>query len=414
MLAVGPTLHSLLAGQIIMGFGSTSIETAQSKLYTHWFRGTKDGNASMALMGFVFGLDIAMGRVFNLMGGQTAVPIGESTGRWYFAFWLGAIMCGITLIINLAYLSIEKSMPIAAHVPTGRQVARAREARGLNRDGSERSTSGKSDSGVVSFVRTRLVYLSQSLWTIPAGFWLVALSQLLQAGAILGYTSNSADAIEKTRHTTRLTAGYTSSLSQIMPIVLTPLVGLGFDRFGRRMHVVAAVAALWVVILALLAYSSVHPLVPVLLGSFALSANAIPFIAAIPLLVPQQSSIGTAFGIWKAFNSAGSTIIDISIGAIQDRTPDGGYSRVFAFLIALKAVDILFGCFYHYIDRRYLSSILFLSERKRIEQEKQQGEGHEKQGLLAAKKFWTIAGMTVGCALISTAYVLYIIYSYQA
>jgi hypothetical protein len=43
----------------------------------------------------------------------------------------------------------------------------------------------------------------------------------------------------------------------------------------------------------------------------------IPFIASIPLLVPSQACIGTAFGVWKAFNSAGSTILDVASGASQ-------------------------------------------------------------------------------------------------
>jgi hypothetical protein len=37
----------------------------------------------------------------------------------------------------------------------------------------------------------------------------------------------------------------------------------------------------------------------VILSSLALSTNALPFLASIPLLVPDQAHIGTAFGIWK-------------------------------------------------------------------------------------------------------------------
>lgn len=72
-----------------------------------------------------------------------------------------------------------------------------------------------------------------------------------------------------------------------------------------------------------------------------------PFIACIPLLVPRQASIGTAFGIWKAVNSAGSTILDVAGGAIQDLTPTGvnQYNNVFYLMIAMKAIDVIYGMF---------------------------------------------------------------------
>jgi MFS family permease len=60
----------------------------------------------------------------------------------------------------------------------------------------------------------------------------------------------------------RLTAGYTASIGQIIPIVWTPLVGLFFDRFGRRVYFISITAALWVLVFSLLAYSDVHPLAP--------------------------------------------------------------------------------------------------------------------------------------------------------
>lgn len=421
-----------MAGEIIQGIGSTSIETAQSKLYTHWFKGTKEGGASTALMGFVFGLDIAMGRVFNLMGGLTAVPVAESTGVWYWSFWLGAILCAVTFGINVAYLVMEKALPKEAVIVCGRDIIKQTEAEQKRREASgEKATEAEealaaknphaakaaAGGGLVAFIVSHLKYLSQSFWTIPAAFWLIAISQLLQSGVVSAYSSNSSETIQLTRGSTRLVAGYTSSLSQVIPIVMTPLVGLFFDRFGSRMHFVSGTAALWVLVFALLAYApSVHPLAPVLIGSVALSSNAIPFIAGIPLLVPSQASIGTAFGIWKAFNSNGSTIVDVATGAIQDGTPGGGYNRVYAFLIALKSVDILFGLFYHGIDKRCFNGVLALSERGRVQKERNQDEEETKDRfpLMRARKAWSIAGLAVAAALIITAYVVYIVYSFTA
>lgn len=115
------------------------------------------------------------------------------------------------------------------------------------------------------------------------------------------YTSNLADIQTATRGTSKLAAGYNSSLQSVIPIVLTPVVGLFFDRFGWRMIFVSATAALYVVVFVLIGLTKVHPLAPILISSFALSSNALTFIAAIPVLVGDDSLLGTAFGVWKSF-----------------------------------------------------------------------------------------------------------------
>jgi MFS family permease len=66
-------------------------------------------------------------------------------------------------------------------------------------------------------------------------FWLLCGSQVLQNGVISVYSSNLTDIQEQTRGTSTLAAGYNSSLQGVIPIVLTPLVGWFFDRYGWRM-----------------------------------------------------------------------------------------------------------------------------------------------------------------------------------
>lgn len=67
--------------------------------------------------------------------------------------------------------------------------------------------------------------------------------------------------------------------------------------------VVSFTGALYVIVFALIGLTTVHPLAPILLSSFALSTNAITFIASIPVLVGNDALLGTAFGVWKAFVS---------------------------------------------------------------------------------------------------------------
>lgn len=61
---------------------------------------------------------------------------------------------------------------------------------------------------------------------------------------------------------------------------------------------------LYVIVFSLIGLTKVHPLVPIIISSFALSTNAVTFLASIPVLVGNDRLIGTAFGVWKSFVSA--------------------------------------------------------------------------------------------------------------
>ena len=60
-------------------------------------------------------------------------------------------------------------------------------------------------------------------------------SEIFQTSVVGVYSINLADIQTQTRGTSALAAGYNSSLQSVVPIVLIPLTGAFFDRFGMRM-----------------------------------------------------------------------------------------------------------------------------------------------------------------------------------
>ncbi|KAJ7868492.1 major facilitator superfamily domain-containing protein [Mycena leptocephala] len=399
---------ALITGNVILGLGSNTIESCQSKLYTHWFYGNN--------LGFVYGVDIAFGRVINTISKATSIPIAEGTGWWGWSLWASTLfflstyfaishplmimsrsmhMAAVTLVINIAYIFFERRLPKESRLVHGREAAK-------RKAGANQETTKK-----ISFA---------AILSIPAAFWIITISQLLQSGDISAYTSIQADLITQTRGSSRLVAGYTSSISQIIPILVTPMVGALFDRYGRRMYYVSATAVLWILVYGLMGFTHVHPMVPAILASVALSFNAIPFIAAIPLLAPSQTYLGTAFGVWKAFNSAAAVIMDVSTGAIQDKTPTGPhtYDNVLYFLIALKAVDVVYGMLYHVLDGRYFGGVLRMSEAEKlrdVQHQESEGSTAHKYPLKQPVKLWTVLGQIVMFALVVTAWVVYLVYA---
>lgn len=272
----------------------------------------------------------------------------DASSFWGWALWIPAIICFVNLVQNILYVWWAWSLPAWTRMPNGRQRA----ALAL----VQKDTNMKDESSTTvhekATARRSILPNRRALLSVPRFFWLVVGTQIMQSGVVGGFNGLSADIISETRGSTAQTAGYTSSMQQIIPIILCPLLGGFFDFFGNRMLVVSFTSALWVIVYSLIGYTTVNALGVMIIASLALAFNALPFIASIPLMVPSQLELGLVFGIWKAFNNCGSVIVDMIAGRLQDITPGKTYERVIAFFIAWKALEFCLGLFYGILDRR--------------------------------------------------------------
>ena len=92
----------------------------------------------------------------------------------------------------------------------------------------------------------------------------------------------------------------TAFATLVLAIVLTPFIGLAVDRWGHRFHLTALAPLLWIIACSVIGWSSVHPLLPVVIAAFAALINAFPFQVSIPLLVRDQDKLGTAYGVFRS------------------------------------------------------------------------------------------------------------------
>ncbi|KAJ0373776.1 hypothetical protein COL26b_007973 [Colletotrichum chrysophilum] len=375
----------VVTGRVIMGFGSTVIETCTSKMLT----------ASVA------------GKLIVLIAKATAVPMRDASSFWGWALWIPAIVCFANLIQNIFYVWWARSRPEWTQMPTGQKLAM--EIRSRERAQREQNNE-------VATFRTRATARTLSalpnwaaLLRVPRFFWLVACTQILQAGVVGGFNGLNADIITQTRGSTAQLAGYTSAVQQVIPVVCAPLIGSFFDYVGYRMMFVSLTSAIWILVYCLIGYTQTNALGSMVIASVASTMNALPFLASIPLIVPNQLELGLVFGIWKVFNNSGSVIVDMIAGRLQDITPGGTYERVIAFFVAVKGLEFCLGLFYGVLDRRYLAGILSISNKKRMDIEKE-GKLGDLVGRRPARSF-TAVGIALVCSLIIIAWVLFIKYS---
>lgn len=391
------TFGLVLGGRVVMGFGSTVIETCTSKILAHWFQHRG--------LGLVYGLDLAVGKLIVLLAKATAVPMRDASSFWGWALWIPAIVCFVNLLQNIHYVWWARSRPEWAQMMTTskRRAIEAQEAQELANPGGEHAV--LKTPGFGGF----LTALYKICFHIPRMFWLVLVTQILQAGVVGGFNGLNADIISVTRGSTAQIAGYTSAVQQVIPVICAPLLGTFFDFFGRRMFFVSLTSAVWILVYCLIGLTKVHALVGMIIASFGSTMNALPFLVSIPLLVPNQEELGLVFGFWKASNNCGSVIVDMIAGRLQDITPNQTYERVIIFFVCLKGLEFCLGLFYGILDRKYLGGILTMSEKKRLVMEKQ-GKLEDLPGRRPSKKM-TYTGLFTLFCLVVIAWVLFIKYS---
>ncbi|KAK1700200.1 major facilitator superfamily domain-containing protein [Colletotrichum godetiae] len=316
----------LVSGHVLMGFGIAVLDSATQKFFYHWF-----GASGLA---FAFGLESAIANTVSLVSGMVAIPIRDGTGWYGWTFWIPVFFCGFSLVVNIAYVTFERlAVPPRFQLTSGRARAIAEQQN----------------------LSERRRFSWNVLFALPWAYLMLPATQLLQSGAAGGFSTSSADII--------FLKGYTEE--KILPIVLSPFVGLAIDKYGHRFHYVATAPVLWIIACAMLGFTDVHPLAALVFSSLAGVINSMPLQICIPLLVADQAKIGTAFGVWRAFNNSGSTIMDVVFGALQDDTEGNGYSKVLTVAIAIKAWAFVLGLSYIVVDYQFLGRGMTLTRKQR-------------------------------------------------
>ncbi|KAK4054331.1 hypothetical protein OIO90_003564 [Microbotryomycetes sp. JL221] len=370
----------MAGGKILQGFGDAVLDSAQRKLLYHYF-----GSKGLAFAG---GLELSVYRAISLIAGSTAVPISEGTGWYGWAFWIPAMWCLVSVMITIGYVIFD-----AKFVPKSIRLTSNKAAAKLARD----------------HVAKKRFNLS-AYWLLPWAFWMLPSTMVMQSAAAGAFGGISPDLIRMKGYTEAV-AAFTANARQLIPLFLLPFVGLGIDRFGHRFHLIAFAPLLWILSYSLIGFTSVHPLVPVVFVSFCNLIQAFPIQATIPLLVRDQTKLGTAFGVYRAFNNAGSAIMDVVIGRLQDSTEDMAYTKVLYLVISLKALAFVLGLGYLFADFKYLGRGMTMSERARVEQESQI-ENPEDDPLTrrTVSKVWTWYGTGILFAMVVTGWVIFIYY----
>jgi MFS family permease len=187
----------MVMGRVVFGIGSGLIVTMQEALLSKWFR---TQNLAIAI-----GLQLSISRLASFLGTIASGAIIHETGNWTWVFWVSFILCAFSVIMNLGYTFVIKRL--SKHTVAKPQP---------------------------KLLQSKKLIKWKTVTKFPGYYWLILLLDSIFAGVLASFQTISTDLVQVRFGETTSVAAYTASVSQVVPIVATPLLGMLVDIFGFR------------------------------------------------------------------------------------------------------------------------------------------------------------------------------------
>ncbi|ORX59387.1 MFS general substrate transporter [Hesseltinella vesiculosa] len=341
---------AMVTGQIIYGLGGGMIVTMQEAIISKWFRNQQ--------LSIVLGVTLAWSRLVQWVAKMICYPIIRSTANPHAPIFIATMICAVGFLTNGVYWYL---MYRCGSITGTGQVILVDQHRPLP---------------VYTSMWTMMRWVFRWIVYLPSIFWMVPWLQLVMSSVLSSFDDVATEFIEFRFATDEVMAGYQSSLSQAMPIVLAPVLGILIHRYGKRLYCLIFGACLLVLSMLLLGYTMASPVIGMLIFSSALSFGPIAIISSGPLMLPHELS-GLAMGLHKCANNIGTTIVSVLVGYVQDLTYHDGdtnddqhdlmfeYESVMILYLVLACMSVAVAVMFWWMDRTMLDGWLQADKHER-------------------------------------------------
>ncbi|KAI7901901.1 major facilitator superfamily domain-containing protein [Cokeromyces recurvatus] len=335
-LAASPkSLYVMVMGRVLYGIGSGTVVIVQETILSQWFTGR-------SLAGVV-ALMLTVSRLASFCAQATVIPIANRTGWYGYSLWFSALLCIFSMIITFVYIGLLKTV-------TKSTITCRKQMEVIKRK--------------KSFSWSKLMFL-------PHSYWLIATMEFLLGGGWSCFLHINSEFVKLKFSYDDAHAAAVASVAQVLPVVLMPFLGVCVDRFGKRTLMMIGSGLAMLCSMLLLEFTSMPPLLGMLLFSISLSLGPVGLVSSVPVILPL-SLVGTGMGLVKSGTNIGAAIFDITTGLLQDADPHKGYDGVILFFITISSLAILAGFTLYILDFTVYKSILDRSahEAYRIDRNK--------------------------------------------
>jgi MFS family permease len=306
VVAMATSTWMLFVGRFIFGAGSESLVVAQAAIISRWFKGKE--------LALAFGISLTISRLGTLFSFNTEQLIASYFGNYRVALWAAALLCGFSLLCNLAYNGMDLRGERVLDLPRP----------------------GAGDKIVLS-----------DIGKFGAPFWYVLLLCVTFYSAIFPFTALSTDMFVTKWKIPADVAGSGSFFAQIFSsffhmfstaggitsivifasMVCAPFAGGLVDRIGKRatMMVFGSLLLIPAHLVMGLTHWNPIPSMVVLGAAFVLVPAALW--PSVPMVV-EEKRVGTAFGLITAVQNVGLMIFPNLNGNLIDATKDYTASQI--------------------------------------------------------------------------------------
>ena len=407
-------------GRTLFGFGGESLSVAASAMIAQWFSGRE--------LAFALGANLAVARIGSVVNDAVSVQVAQALPV-YWAFWVGFGVCLLSLATAVVTYYLDESSEDRLRKNLGLRPAknsslpallvgyplwagacgcrRAEAAEGgegaeeqLVRAGGEDSGgSGEGSAAVVYLdeVPKEEIFLSAAL-SFPLIFWVLCLSCVTVYIAVLPFNSIASGFIAQKWLTDRplsqlpsgdkdsvyVTANSIMLTTYLVAGFVAPVMGGVIDRVGYRALLNLVASAAIIGVHALLGFTRLYPVGPILLLGLGYSIYAAALWPSIALVIEPRYH-ATAYGVATAFQNLGLAVAPMVIGLYMPSancpTYDAcvaSYARVELLLIGTGCVGLVCGVVLNLVDCTRKDGVQVLNwTSKRVEEKRAENAAKE-------------------------------------
>lgn len=319
-------LTMMIMGRILYGIGSGSVVIVQETILSQWF----DGRSLAA----VIALMMTVSRLSSFLAQATVVPIANWLGWYGYGLWFSALLCVFSLLINLVYVVLLKSI----------------------------TTIDQKQCQVQKNVKQKKTFRWSQLVQLPHSYWLIALMEFLLGGAWSCFLHINSELVKYRFGYKDQEAAAIASVGQVLPIFIMPILGILIDKYGNRTWMMLGSGLSFLLCILLLEYTPLHPILGMISFSTSLALGPVALVSSIPVILPL-SLVGTGMGLVKSCTNIGTSLLDIMTGWVQDLDPNKDYSGVMLFFIGVIVLSIVASLTLYTLDKLVYQGVLNSASR---------------------------------------------------